>query len=210
MQAEKLIEKYYSGQGELLELLLRHSRDVRDKALEAARRHPELGLDTGFVAEAAMLHDIGVIFTDAPGIHCYGSAPYLYHGLLGGALIRQLAKAGEIPTDKAEAYARVCERHTGAGITAGELMKAGGDSWLVKGSATIEVGRVITAETVINTATDFFPETTEEKLICWADKFFSKSKPEREKTTEQAIKSLAKFGQEGVERFKEWNEQFGN
>jgi len=208
MQAEKLIEKYYGGQGELLELLLRHSCDVRDKALEAARRHPELGLDSDFVAEAAMLHDIGVIFTDAPGIHCHGTAPYLYHGLLGGAFIRQLAEAGEIPADKTEAYARVCERHTGAGITAGELMKAGNGAQHIQGSATIGEGRVITVETEINTATDFFPETTEEKLICWADKFFSKSKPEKEKTTEQAIKSLAKFGQEGVERFKEWNGLF--
>lgn len=53
------------------------------------------------------------------------------------------------------------------------------------------------------------PETIEEKIICYADKFFSKSRPERKKTYEEALHSLEKFGQPGVKIFKKWHETFG-
>lgn len=46
------------------------------------------------------------------------------------------------------------------------------------------------------------------KVICYADKFFSKTHLDREKTIQQAEKSLAKFGEEGVLRFKEWEKMF--
>ena len=55
---------------------------------------------------------------------------------------------------------------------------------------------------------DFVPVTLEEQLICWADKFFSKTHPEREKTTEQARHSLEKFGTEGLVKFDEWCARF--
>ena len=48
---------------------------------------------------------------------------------------------------------------------------------------------------------DFLPETLEEKLICYADKFYSKSNLKKVKTPEQAEKSIAKFGEEGLQRF---------
>jgi len=48
----------------------------------------------------------------------------------------------------------------------------------------------------------------EEKLICYADKFFSKTRPDQEKTYEQAERSLAKFGEAGLERFREWHRAF--
>jgi uncharacterized protein len=56
---------------------------------------------------------------------------------------------------------------------------------------------------------DFYPETLEEKLICYADKFYSKSHLDRVKTKEEAERSVAKFSQEGLERFKEWEKIFG-
>ena len=55
---------------------------------------------------------------------------------------------------------------------------------------------------------DFLPETMEEKVICYADKFFSKTHLDKEKTVEQAERSLAKFGEEGVLRFREWEQIF--
>ena len=45
--------------------------------------------------------------------------------------------------------------------------------------------------------------------ICYADKFFSKTHLDREKTVEKAERSIAKFGDEGLERFKHWEEIFG-
>ena len=55
---------------------------------------------------------------------------------------------------------------------------------------------------------DFLPETMEEKVICYADKFYSKTHPEVEKTIEQAERSLKRFGEDGVERFKLWEKLF--
>ena len=55
---------------------------------------------------------------------------------------------------------------------------------------------------------DFLPETLEEQVICYADKFYSKSHMGRERTIEEAIKSLSKHGEDSVERFREWVKMF--
>ena len=115
MNYQAIIDKYYPEENELKHILLVHSRSVADKALMVAERHPELHLDCQFLEEAAMLHDIGIIRCDAPGIQCFGSEPYI---------------------------------------------------------------------------------------------FFSKTHLDKEKTVEQAEQSLAKFGEEGVLRFREWEQIF--
>ena len=51
---------------------------------------------------------------------------------------------------------------------------------------------------------DMRPVTPEEIVVCLADKFFSKTRLEQEKTVEQARRSLEKFGEEGVKRFDRW------
>ena len=161
MNYQAIIDKYYPEENELKHILLVHSRSVADKALMVAERHPELHLDCQFLEEAAMLHDIGIIRCDAPGIQCFGSEPYICH-------------------------ARVCERHTGAGITREQIIN----------------------QHLPLPEQDFLPETMEEKVICYADKFFSKTHLDKEKTVEQAERSLAKFGEEGVLRFREWEQIF--
>lgn len=177
MDVITLINKYYSDNAELLQLLLRHSKDVADKALSIAEKHTELDIDKQFVYEAAMLHDIGIFLTDAPGIHCHGNKPYICHGTLGAELLR---KEG-LPK-----HARVAERHTGAGITAQDIK----------------------SQNLPLPEKDLLPETTEEKLICYADKFFSKSHPEKEKTLEGAQRSLQKFGGDTIKRFEEMTAMF--
>ena len=174
---DELIDKYYSDNAPLREILLTHSRSVADMALDVAHRHPELGIDATFLYEAAMLHDIGVFLTDAPGIQCFGHEPYIKHGVLGGELLRR---------EGLPRHARVAERHTGTGLT---------------------------RETILRQAlplplADYSPETIEEQLICYADKFFSKSHLERVRTPEQVLKSLEKFGADGVERMKAWMKRF--
>ena len=52
------------------------------------------------------------------------------------------------------------------------------------------------------------PETLEEQIVCYADKFYSKSRPDHEKTVEEAAQSLRKFGEEGVVKFMEWAKRF--
>ena len=67
MDALAIINKYYSEDIELKHILLTHSRSVADKALQIAVKHPELHLDTGFLEEAALLHDIGIFMTESYG-----------------------------------------------------------------------------------------------------------------------------------------------
>jgi len=173
-----IIDKYYSYNEPLRQILLTHSRSVADMAIAVARRHPELGADEDFLFEAAMLHDIGVFKTDAPGIQCFGTEPYIRHGWLGGQLLRQ---------EGLPRHARVAERHTGTGLTR---------------EAIIRQALPLPLE-------DFSPETIEEQIICYADKYFSKSHLERVRTPEQVLQSLEKFGRESVERMKAWQLRFG-
>ena len=179
MDAISLINKYYADNEPLRELLLLHSRQVTQRALEIARRHPELPIDCEFVEQAAMLHDIGIFLTDAPGIHCHGTQPYLLHGRLGAELMRQ---------EGLERVARVCERHTGTGLTP----------------------EVIARQNLPLPPGDYRPETIEEQLICYADKFFSKSHPERVRSIADTARSLEKFGAEGVAVFLGWAKLFDN
>ena len=177
MDYQAIIDQYYPEDTALRHILMIHSRSVMERALNICDRHRELNIDRSFVVEAAMLHDIGIFRCYAPGILCYGSEPYICHGRIGAELLRQ---AG-FPR-----YARVCERHTGAGLTKEEI---------------IQQNLPLPHE-------DFLPETIEEKLICYADKFFSKTHLDVEKTFEQAVKSLEKFGSDGVERFTAWHHCF--
>ena len=91
MDYQVIINKYYPEDNELRHILLVHSRAVADKALAIADRHPELSLDRQFIEEAAMLHDIGIVRCNAPGIQCFGTEPYIVMVVL--ALICCVQKA---------------------------------------------------------------------------------------------------------------------
>ena len=52
------------------------------------------------------------------------------------------------------------------------------------------------------------PETLEEQIICYADKFYSKTRLLEEKTYEAALASLRKFGENGPAVFEEWKHRF--
>ena len=175
---QQIIDKYYGGCGALRHILLTHSQSVTQRALRIAAMHPELNIDTDFVRNAAMLHDIGIIRVDAPGIECHGTEPYIRHGVCGAEMLR----AESLP----ECYARVCERHTGAGLTLNDIV----------------------SQNLPLPHHDLQPETIEEKLICYADKFYSKSHLDRCKTLPQAEKTISRFGDEGLQRFLLWERMF--
>ena len=52
------------------------------------------------------------------------------------------------------------------------------------------------------------PETLEEQIICYADKFYSKSSPDRVRTVAEAAQSLEKFGAAGGRKFLDWATRF--
>ncbi|MBP5476279.1 MAG: HD domain-containing protein [Paludibacteraceae bacterium] len=170
MNPTEIIDKNYDAQPELRDVLLTHSGQVRDRALRIADAHPEWEVDRAFIAEAAMLHDIGILYCNAPGIYCTGDRPYIEHGWLGAELLRR------------EGYPRhalVAERHTGVGIPMEQLMRDDVDVPLA----------------------DYYPVSLEEKIICYADKFYSKSHLERELTKDQVRFKLWRYGHDAILRW---------
>jgi uncharacterized protein len=81
----------------------------------------------------------------------------------------------------------VCERHTGVGISLEEIIE----------------------KNLPLPHRDLIPETVEEQIIAFADKFYSKSKDIfKEKSLKEVRKSIAGFGQSSIDRFEEWCELF--
>jgi uncharacterized protein len=85
-------------------------------------------------------------------------------------------------------HALVCERHTGVGMTKEDI---------IKGKLPLP-------------ARDMLPETIEEKIICFADNFFSKRSKEIVKvnTVEEIKEELAKYGKWKVRKFEKWLVKF--
>lgn len=134
-------------------------------------RECRLPLDGADIEAAAMLHDIGIFMTHAPSIGCHGDAPYIAHGTLGAALLRREGVD--------ERMARVAERHTGSGLTAQEIEE----------------------QHLPLPPHDLLPETLLEKLICYADKFFSKGGDMTQKPFDAVRSSLARHGADTLARF---------
>ena len=178
MNADQIINRYYPEDNELKNIYIIHANAVTSLALDFAGRHSELGLDMEFIKEAAMLHDLGIFLTNAPRIYCYGSEDYICHGYLGAELLRSLGY---------ERHARVCERHTGTGITKQAIVDNG---WNLP-------------------VKDFVPETLEEQLVCFADKFYSKTRHLNEpRSFEQVVESMRKISDESVKKVQEWAKIF--
>lgn len=177
LSARDILLKFYTEDSGLFRLLWLHSCQVAEQALEIAGRLHR-NVDKEFIRDAALLHDVGIIRTNAPSIYCTGQEPYIRHGVIGGDMLR------EAGVD--ERFARVCERHTGAGITAEEILRDG----------------------LPLPCRDMVPVSLEEKIICYADKFFSKSAVTEKKSVGSIRRDLAKFGQAQLKRFDEMDKLF--
>lgn len=169
-----LIDKYYASSPELRDILVAHSKQVCQRALQIVDAHPEWTasgeVSRVFVEEAAMLHDIGIIYCDAPKIHCVGTHAYLEHGYLGAELLR---KEG-LPK-----HALVAERHTGTGITAKQVKR----------------------EKLPIPVRNYCPVSLEEKIICYADKFYSKGHIGETVAVEKIRSQVKKYGHDAIRRW---------
>lgn len=173
----ELIDKYYKDFPDLRNVLVTHSEQVRDMALQILDAHPELNADRQFVEEAAMLHDIGIIFCDAPRIFCFGPHKYIEHGYLGAQLLRE---------EGLPRHARVAERHTGSGLTMEDVI----------------------AQDLPIPHQDYCPQTVEEELICYADKFFSKGHLGERSSDEKVRRTIWMYGHDSVVRFERMEAKF--
>jgi len=177
-----IINKYYDQQSALYRVLVVHSILVAAKALELAeqylKNHSKAKVDLRFIEEASLLHDIGIFQCNAPEILCFGSEPYIRHGMIGKRILEE---------EGWPRHALVCERHTGVGLTREDVIN----------------------QNLPLPARDFMPVSVEEKIICLADKFFSK-KPKKlfkEKSLSKIEKGLKKRGVHIARRFRELHEE---
>lgn len=178
----EIIDKYYGSNPELREVLLTHSRQVATRALRIVDAHPEWiqsgAVDRQFIEEAAMLHDIGIVFCDAPMIHCHGTHRYIEHGYLGAELLRK---------EGFPKHAYVAERHTGTGITLEQVMR----------------------EELPLPNRNYCPETLEEKIVCYADKFYSKTHLDAEIPMPKVREKIWRYGHDAIVRWDRLVELMG-
>jgi len=80
----------------------------------------------------------------------------------------------------------VCERHTGTGLYLTEIL----------------------AKKLPLPHRNLVPVSLEEQIICFADKFYSKSQLHLVCSVEEVRHKLIKYGPEGVQRFDRWCEMF--
>ncbi|MBN2241698.1 MAG: HD domain-containing protein [Acidobacteria bacterium] len=175
-----IINEFYAPGSRAHGITVRHGEDVARKAVAVARRVPHLLPDIDFIREAAMLHDIAIFLTDTPGLDCRGAYPYVCHGYLG----RELLEERNLPR-----HALVCERHVGIGISAEDVRR----------------------HNLPLPQRDMMPLSIEEKIVCFADKFYSKESrsTEPEKSVEEIVRSIARYGADKAAIFQSWLELFG-
>lgn len=175
-----LLEKYYPPGDPAREILFAHSRAVADKALAIANRLME--------KESIDLHFI----EEAALLHDIGirfvHAPTIgCHGelpyLAHGYKGRELLEC-----EGWKRHALVCERHIGVGLSAAEII----------------------AQHLPLPIRDMIPQTLEEKIITYADLFFSKGEQEltREKDVDHVRQSLARYGSVPLATFDLWHACF--
>lgn len=180
---DALIDYFYGRENSSAkEILTEHSRAVANFALDINDKR-NLGLGRSEIMAAAMLHDIGIIRTHAPGIGCDGNEPYIRHGVAGADMLRSIGVD--------EWLARIAERHTGAGLTVEEIMKE---------NLPLPADRIL------------YPVTLLEKLICYADKFFSKrpGSLNMPKPVEKIFAEMESLGKESAERFARLHSLFAD
>ncbi|MBE0504785.1 MAG: HDIG domain-containing protein [Desulfuromonadales bacterium] len=175
-----LLDKYYPPADPAREILFAHSRAVAAKALAVARRlAPCESVDLSFVEEAALLHDIGIRFVQAPAIGCHGDLPYLAHGYKG----RELLEAEGWPH-----HALVCERHIGVGLSAATIRAQ---------HLPLPLRDMIPEtreETIIAYADLFFSKGESELTV--------------EKSLARVRQGVARFGAENLAIFERWHALF--
>lgn len=177
MNPYELLNQFYPKDSLAASFLIPHSEAVADFAVEVGRRIG--GVDLDFIREAALVHDIGIFKTKAPGIGCLGDKPYIQHGVLGETVLEELGY---------HKHAVVCRTHVGVALTE----------------------EYIRTNNLPLPAISMVPSTEEERIIAYADKFFSKRKEwlETPKPFDVVILEMERFGEEPVTIFREWHERY--
>ena len=181
MNPLEIIAKFYEPGSKSHRILVKHGRQVANKAIDIAKKVPNLKPNLNFINEAAMLHDIGIFETNTPELGCLGIHPYVCHGYLGRKILEKKGLSR---------HALVCERHVGIGITAEEI-KFNHLPLPQRDMVPISI-----EEQIICFADKFFTKNGEMDRC--------------EKSVDDILNTLQGYGPEKVIRFQKWMRLFGH
>lgn len=178
MEAFAVLARHYDPSGPSYGLLVTHSILVARKARQLA---------AGYMARRPEVEVDLDFLTEAALLHDIGikecDAPSIHCTgsapyIQHGPIGRRMLEAEGLPK-----HALVCERHTGSGLTKEDVKQQ---------KLPLE-------------ERDYLPVSIEEKLICVADKFYSKNPKRlfREKPLSKVHKSLSKYGEAAAQRWLE-------
>jgi uncharacterized protein len=170
------IDEIYKNDKEILFFLIPHIKSVADLAVKIAK---EQKADVDFVHRASLLHDIAILMTNVPKIHCKGSAPYIQHGILGKKLLEEHGYIRE---------ASVAQTHIGVGISANHIIKN------KLPLPPIDMIPATLEEEIISYADLFFSKRPKTLTI--------------PKTIEEVIHDVKRYGDDSYEIFEKWHKKF--
>ena len=182
MNPTDILAEYYDRRSKTFEILVTHGQQVARKAIEAAEQVSYLKPDLDFIEKAAMLHDIGILETNSPGLGCRGTHSYICHGILGRQLLEKVGVSE---------YGLICERHVGVGISADDVRQFN------LPLPPRDMLPISIEEQLICYADKFFSKNG------------NKDKKAGEKSVKRIIRSLKRYGPQKVKRFQSWVEMFG-
>jgi len=165
-------------------ILTSHCRAVAERALEVAGRYGKLHPDLPF-PDMQFIEEAALLHDI--GIYLTHAPAIGCHGphpyVCHGVLGRAVLEERGLFR-----HALVCERHVGVGLTAREIRE----------------------QQLPLPERDMRPQSLEEKIICYADKFFSKKWQQHSRALplESVVKNLRHYGEDKVSRFLEWQAHF--
>ena len=182
MDPESLIDKYYSQNSLAYPVLLSHGKAVAQKALVIAKRFQE---KNNLQLDLPLIEEAALLHDiGVQFVHAPDIGCNGIHPYIcHGYLGAELLRKEGFPK-----HALICERHVGMGLSKEEII----------------------AQQLPLPHHDMIPQTWEEKIVSFADKFFSKNKQflTTEKPLERIREGNRKWGEDKVILFDEWCKLF--
>ena len=177
-----LLEKHYAANSVTLPILLEHSRRVAARAVAIAEN-----LSTRFAIDVRFVEDAALLHDIGIGrtwAPSIGCRGNLPY-LAHGIIGREILETEGLPR-----HALVCERHIGVGLGRRDIIE----------------------QSLPLPCRDMRPLTLEEKIVAYADLFYSKTAPREkpERTFADVRSGMMRHGQDKVARLDEWHRFFSD
>ena len=179
MDPVEIIRKHYGRSPDLFSLLEGHCRRVAEKALSIAD-----SVSATVDCDREFIRSAAMLHDIGIG---FTHAPKILCTGTEPYIRHGVIGRAMLEDEGMFSHALVCERHVGAGLSREEIRQAG----------------------LPLPDRDMLPVSLEEIIICVADKFFSKSKADKENPLKKILKEVESYGPGPEKRFRAWLEMLG-